>query len=64
MDYKNKLNYSVQDKFLAYVINKNYSKMNASIAHRLIEHRLCKLSGDGRCDSPGYNAKYLIYYFT
>ena len=33
----------------------------ASVTHRLAEQRLCKLSGDGRCDSPGYNAKYLTH---
>ena len=33
----------------------------ASVTHRLTEQRLCKLSGDGRCDSPGYNAKYLTH---
>ena len=33
----------------------------ASVTHRLIEQGLCKLSGDGRCDSPVYNAKYLTY---
>ena len=32
-----------------------------SVTHRLIEQGLCKLSGDGRCDSPGYNDKYLTH---
>ena len=35
--------------------------MNASVTHRLIEQGPCKLSGDGWCDSPGYNAKNLSY---
>ena len=41
------------------VVNKNYSKMNASVTHRLIEQGSCKLSGGGQCGSPGCNAKYL-----
>ena len=53
--------YSIQVKILTCFVNKNYSKINASITHRLIEQRPCKLSGDGRCDSPGWNAKYLTY---
>ena len=53
--------YSIPDKFLARAVNKNYSKMNASVTHRLIEQGLCKLSGAGWCDSSGYNAKYLTY---
>ena len=52
--------YSIQDKFLARIVNKNYSKMNASITHRLIEQVPRKLSDDDRCDSPGCNTKYLI----
>ena len=48
--------YSIQDKFLARVVNKNYSKT--------IEQGPCKLSGDGRCDSPGNNAKYLTSSLT
>ena len=58
MENKNKL-LSIQDKILARVGNKNYSKMNASIAHRLIEKGSCKLSDGGRCDSPVHNDIYL-----
>lgn len=35
--------------------------MNDSITHRLIQQRKCNLGGDGRCDIPGCNAKYLIF---
>ena len=51
----------IQDTFWACVVKKYYSKMNASITYRLIEQGLCRLSGNGPCNSPGYNAKYLTY---
>ena len=53
--------YSIQKKFLAGIVNKNYLQMNAKLIERLIDEGACLLSGDGRCDSPGYNAKYLTY---
>ena len=57
-----KTNYcSIQDKFRARVVNKNYSKINASITHRLIDEGPRKLSGGGKCDSPGYSAKCFTY---
>ena len=34
--------------------------MNASITHRLTEQEPCKLSGDGLCNSSGYNGNYFI----
>ena len=60
MDYKNKLLLNPR-KIFTYVVNRKYSKMNASITHRLIEQGLCKLNDDCRFDSSGYNAKYVTY---
>ena len=53
--------YAVQRRFLAGVVHLNYSRMNASLVNRLKHEEECKLSGDGRHDSPGHNAKYVTY---
>ena len=53
--------YAVQRKFLAGVVHLNYSRMNASLVNRLKNEGECKLSGDGRHDIPGHNAKYITY---
>ena len=53
--------YAVQRTFLAGVVHLNYSQMNASLVNRLKNKGECKLSGDGRHDSPGHNAKYVTY---
>lgn len=53
--------YAIQKKFLAGVVHLNYCRMNASLVSRLKVEGECKLSGDGRHDSPGHNAKYVTY---
>ena len=37
--------------------------MSKSILEEVKEKGPCYLSGDGRCDNPGHNAKYLTYSF-
>ena len=37
--------------------------MSKSILEEVKEKGPCYLSRDGRCDSPGHNAKYLSYSF-
>ena len=55
--------YAIQKRFLLGIVNKNYNKMTKQIYAGMKEHAVYDLSGDGRCDSPGHNAKYLTYSF-
>ena len=48
---------------MAGVVQENYCRENNSILNQLKEQGSCRLSGDGRCDSPGHNAKYSTYSF-
>ncbi|KAJ8048791.1 THAP domain-containing protein 1 [Holothuria leucospilota] len=54
------LHYDVQRNFLLPVVNQFYIDHKKSIASKFTGKDLW-LSGDGRCDSPGYNAKYCSY---
>ena len=48
---------------MAGVVQERYCRENNSILNQLKEQDSCRLSGDGSCDSPGHNAKYLTYSF-
>jgi len=53
--------YSFQKKYLAGVGNEAYTKEKAILLNMLNQKGPCRLCGDGRCDSPGHNAKYMTY---
>ena len=45
------------------VVNKNYEEQSEKAYTDIKEHGDYSFCGDGRCDSPGHNAKYLTYSF-
>ena len=51
---------SHQRKYLWPVVNQRFQLQNTELLQSLQGERLV-LAGDGRCDSPGHNAKYGIY---
>ena len=53
--------YRLQKEYLHGVVNEAFKKENDAILSKLKENGPCEVSGDGRCDSPGHNAKYLTY---
>ena len=53
--------YLIQKKYLAGVVNEYWLKERHSVLSELKNSEICNLCGDGRCDSPGHNAKYLTY---
>ncbi|XP_062517566.1 uncharacterized protein LOC134192823 [Corticium candelabrum] len=55
--------YQIQDAYLVPVINDFWEKHQKSILQQLKYTPLCLL-GNGRCDSPGYSAKYGTYTHT
>ena len=55
--------YAIQKRYLTGIVNKNYINMSKSISEEEKEIGPFYLNGDGRCDSPDHNAKYLTYSF-
>ena len=55
--------YRLQKRILFPVINKHYELSKPSIFSYMKTLDTVDLAGDGRCDSPGYNAKYGTYRF-
>ena len=50
-----------QKKHLFPVINDHWQQEKAAVLTDLINSNSVTLLGDGRCDSPGYSAKYGTY---
>ena len=53
--------YAFQKKYLSGVVNEAYSKEKDILMTQVKKKGHCRLTGDGQCDSPGHNAKYLTY---
>ena len=53
--------YAIHKKYLMGMVNKNYNEKSKEITEDMKKHGVYHLSGDGRCNSPGHNAKYLTY---
>ena len=52
--------YRIRSKYLTRITNEAWQKELDSVVSE-IGQRESFLSGDGRCDSPGHNAKYMMY---
>ena len=53
--------YAFQKKYISGVVNEAYSKEKDILMTQLNRKGHCRLSGDGRCDSPSHNVKYLTF---
>ena len=53
--------YKHQKHYLFPVINDAWKKEEACVMEQLANQEVVNLNGDGRCDSPGHNAKYGTY---
>ena len=56
--------HEIKKKTLLGIVNQNYVQHSKEILMTMKRRGNCCLSGDGRCDSRGHNAKYLTYSFT
>ena len=55
--------YKLQKKYLFGIANEAWIREQNNIIMKTAKPYQCVLSGDGRCDNTGHNAKYLIYTF-
>ena len=56
--------YAIQNRYLHGIVNRTFMLKSKAIIEEIKEgENIIDLSGDGRCDSPGHNAKYLTYSF-
>ena len=55
--------YATQNHYVYGIVNRNYIETSKAILEDMKQAKSIDLSGDGRCDSPGHNAKYLTYSF-
>ena len=53
--------YKIQQTRIFPIVNAYYSQNQTVVAEILRQQGPLVLSGDGRCDSPGYSAKYCTY---
>ena len=53
--------YNIQNKYLFPVVNKAWKEERSSVLNEVKSNGPVSLIGDGRCDSPGHNAKYCTY---
>ena len=53
--------YNIQKKYLFPVVNKAWKEEKSSVLDEVKSNGPVNLIGDGRCDSPGHNAKYCTY---
>ena len=53
--------YDIQNKYLFPVVNKAWKEERSSVLDEVKSNGPVNLIGDGRCDSPGHNAKYCTY---
>ncbi|KAK2549591.1 hypothetical protein P5673_029982 [Acropora cervicornis] len=53
--------YNIQNKYLFPVVNKAWKEERSSVLDEVKSNGPVSLIGDGRCDSPGHNAKYCTY---
>ena len=53
--------YDTQQRFLFPVLNQAWKNEQQMVRQELINKSVINLNGDGRCDSPGHNAKYGTY---
>ena len=55
--------YNLQKDNLFGVANEAWVREEKEKLSKILQPHLCVFTGDGRCDSPGHNAKYLTYTF-
>ena len=53
--------YSIQDRYLFPVIHYTWQEEQRQVIESICSKDIVYLNGDGRCDSPGHNAKYGTY---